>query len=112
MPAHGLLAPTPPTVLFSWANGRVGTCVLKATTSIDLSSNSALVLQPDHRYAKLALRDSIDLLASGKPGWFSDLIHSLQTLPIPVRVSDPLNINKEMVDHRHGCPHGFPSTRH
>ncbi|KAF5334783.1 hypothetical protein D9611_012913 [Ephemerocybe angulata] len=57
-----------------------------------------LLRLPDHRYAKLALRDSIDLLASGKSGWFSDLLHSLQTLPIPVNVPDPLRIDVDMVE--------------
>ncbi|KAF6741672.1 hypothetical protein DFP72DRAFT_781956, partial [Ephemerocybe angulata] len=56
-----------------------------------------LLRLPEHHYAKLAFRDSVDLLASGKSGWLSDLLHSLQSLPHPVHVPDPLNINEDVV---------------
>ncbi|KAF6742830.1 hypothetical protein DFP72DRAFT_859846 [Ephemerocybe angulata] len=56
-----------------------------------------LLRLPEHHYAKLAFRDSVDLLASGKSGWLSDLLHSLQSLPHPVHVPHPLNINEDVV---------------
>ncbi|KAF6741047.1 hypothetical protein DFP72DRAFT_760277, partial [Ephemerocybe angulata] len=56
-----------------------------------------LLRLPERHYARLAFRDSVDLLASGKSGWLSDLLHSLKSLPHPVHVPDPLNINEDTV---------------
>jgi len=47
----------------------------------------------DDRLARAALKDSVHLWILGKPGWISDIIHVLKSLPFEL---PPLNFNTLM----------------